>query len=306
MRSRTLAFAITTGSDRTREFEVSDVVVQPLVKRGRTIGLTFRSSRWEQAVDRQWAGGHGKSESFELPPWAGQYLEARDRGEADPVRAPWTGNTLYVLAHGRPHRIVVSLTDGVDVPVDGATFARIVAGTQPFRDAMADRRPDSIVLLSCAAAAVDGPGGAAYEFQRTLASEFGHGQPVTAPTTDVELVTDRPSSELVERVLGLRSRTAVVRGGRWLVFAASPASLLGADRFGHYHRFGPADVRRREIVHGDRKVGVSFGAGAVRLPEDAPAGVFHVDVRAGRRGFDVTAADGSHRAVDGRALARLV
>lgn len=305
-RPQTLAFQGTMRSGHVREFEVSDVVVGPLVKQGKTVGLTFRGKRYEQVLDQQWARGRGKSETVELPPEESRYFEARHRGLAHPIRAPWTGNALYVVAHGRPHSVLVSLNDGSDVPVDGATFARIVAGTQLFQDALADRRPDSIVLLSCSSAAVDGPGGAAYEFQRTLADEFGHPLPVTAPTTDVELAPDQPASELVERVIGYPSRTAVARGGRWLVFSTPPASLLGTDWLGRYRRFDAADVQRTEIVDGDRMVGVSFAAGAARLPEDSPAGVFHVDIRAGSRGFEVSLADGSHRGVDGRALARLV
>jgi hypothetical protein len=292
------------GSGEPVRFEPADVVAAPLTKRGRTIGITFDTNEAEVAIDHRWAEGTGKRTTYLLPGGARTLANARAAGLSAATRAPWTGQALYLTTHGQPRGFQVTLKDGRQVVLDGAAFARTVAGLPVFRDAMAERRPDSLALISCNAGAVDGPGGAAFDFQRTLAAEFGYRQPVAAPTAPVEMVLGALTAGPPMGPPARLSRTAVTGGGRWQVFASG--ALLGADAKGRFRVFDPEHVRVTPIVEGGRVAGMSFRAGEVRPPSGAGDRVFHVAARVTPRGFEISLDSGAKLAVGGRELALLV
>jgi hypothetical protein len=307
-----------------RRFAASEVRVQPLTRGGRTIGLTFLQGD-SRRFDAKWAKSvvPGKQFTHFFAPDTATFY---DRSWGHGVRrgtAPWPADAFSISAHGEPGSFTVTLTDGTTLQVPGEGFARVVAAAAPFRNTMGadDRR--AIVLLVCRAGADAHPGGAAHDFQRTIEGEFGFRQPVVAATRAVELAYDLSAPlkhSAAKRFKGLFTGglrkypavTGVRDGGRWRVFSAGAAGLLGIDSTDSARYFTSAEVRSAALTDGERTVGVSFQAEvAAERPNYGaevpwPRSSFLVDAPSVGSEFRLRLLDGSRVRVDGAGLAEVV
>ncbi|WP_394617295.1 hypothetical protein JNUCC0626_48140 [Lentzea sp. JNUCC 0626] len=103
-----------------------------------------------------------------------------DRG----VRDPWPDNAFFVKAHGNHAAVEIELADGREVAVDGATLARLLHDLRPFREALAERAPEAVVLMACSTGERSASDGVAASFRSAL-GRLGHAHQVFAPTWTV-------------------------------------------------------------------------------------------------------------------------
>ncbi|MER7011912.1 DnaJ domain-containing protein [Saccharopolyspora sp. NPDC000359] len=123
---------------------------------------------------------------------------------------------FYLNAHAKPDSFEITTDSGEVLSVEGKTFAKVINDSAVFQSAVAENerlsgKPvSSYHLMACSAGKIDGPGGAAHDFQRTESERFGRPQPVYASTeTDV---THR---------LG---HHGVLNGGTWRKFSGGPST----------------------------------------------------------------------------------
>ena len=255
-----------------RAFERADVLAHPLVRRGKTIGVSFLADR-ELRFDRRWAKGYVPVDET-THYFADGVQPVFDRGWGHDVRrapAPWPDEPFFVSTHGQPESVGVRLRDGALVRVTGETLAQLVATSEPFRAVVGADDARAIALLVCYAGTDARPGGVAFEFQRTLESEFGHKQPVVGATAIVDMwqdpnyARDNRATRWIRGVLagelpGPRrpSRIGVRDGGRWRVFSSGSAGLLGTDTGGRSRHFTSGEVHATPLVRDGRTIGVSL------------------------------------------------
>ncbi|MFE0023568.1 toxin glutamine deamidase domain-containing protein [Amycolatopsis sp. NPDC059021] len=125
-----------------------------------------------------------------------------------PVPVPWrpeiAGPSPFLVVG---HNSAIATHSGI-TRVNGTALALAFMGTPEFAQAHRDGSgPSAYVLLACSTARLTGPGGTAYDFQRTLA-EHGHPAPVIAATDVVSIGGDG----------------VVVWNGDWRVFRGEATS----------------------------------------------------------------------------------
>jgi hypothetical protein len=196
-------------------FRSAEVRIAPLEHGGRVVGAAFTLGE-ELEFNLDWGRAAKLPETYTVP---GGFdpMRALDTGDVTLAPNPWPADTFFVAAHGRRRSVELTLLDGTGVRVGGATFARLLDDVRFFRTALEHDRPAAITLLVCFAAALDGPGGVAHDFQAVLASEFGYPQPVYGGTTKVELrVGEEAAAGLIHngtwRRFPAEAPVAVVRG----------------------------------------------------------------------------------------------
>lgn len=222
-RSEVLGDVALTGSradgSGTRTFRTSEVLVTPLEREDRVIGASFTSGD-DLHVDRTWAAARKSGETHHF---AGAYDNALPHDEtARTSRArPWPENAFYLAAHGDSASVDLLLSDGTRLKVDGNTFAGVLADLPFVTTALRHSEPDAAVLLVCQAAAKDGSGGVAHDFQRAMRDFLGHSLPVHAPSKDLWLAFHEGSAI-----------TAVVEGGGWRRYPAVGDGLVVAGESG--------------------------------------------------------------------------
>ncbi len=218
-----------TGTGLPYDFDVSQIEARPVTDRsGRVVAVSFLPAAEHTAdIERDWADDHADTVGS-LPEGATPErttrllrdgakpdLHGRAFGEwATQAPAPWDSSTLFVMAHGRPQAVKLTLLGGRTVRVDGAAFAKILAASKPFAQAAGSARP-SVTLIACSTGKLDGPGGVAHDFQRALA-DLGGPLRVHAPTEPA--LFGRPSATLGQATGAARGFTTVTDGGHFATF----------------------------------------------------------------------------------------
>ncbi|UOZ03260.1 hypothetical protein [Amycolatopsis sp. WQ 127309] len=224
---------VDTGTGLPYDFDVSQIEARPVTDRsGRVVAVSFLPAAEHTAdIERDWADDHsdtvGSLPEGATPERTAPLLrDARENGAkpdldgrafgewASQSPAPWDPGTLFVMAHGRPQSVKLTLLGGRTVRVDGASFAKILAASKPFAQAAGSARP-SITLIACATGKLDGPGGVAHDFQRAL-TELGGPLQVHAPTEPA--LFGRPSATLGQATGATRGFTTVTDGGHFATF----------------------------------------------------------------------------------------
>lgn len=224
---------VDAGTGLPYDFDVSQIEARPVTDRsGRVVAVSFLPAAEHTGdIERDWADDHsdtvGSLPEGAMPERTAPLLrDARENGAkpdldgrafgewASQSPAPWDPGTLFVMAHGRPQSVKLTLLGGRTVRVDGASFAKILAASKPFAQAAGSARP-SITLIACATGKLDGPGGVAHDFQRAL-SELGGPLQVHAPTEPA--LFGRPSATLGQATGATHGFTTVTDGGHFATF----------------------------------------------------------------------------------------
>ncbi|WP_328456859.1 hypothetical protein [Amycolatopsis sp. NBC_00438] len=224
---------VDTGTGLPYDFDVSQIEARPVTDRsGRVVAVSFLPAAEHTAgIERDWADDHadtvGSLPEGATPERTAPLLrDARENGAkpeldgrafgewASQSPAPWDPGTLFVMAHGRPQSVKLTLLGGRTVRVDGAAFAKILAASKPFAQAAGSGRP-SITLIACSTGKLDGPGGVAHDFQRALA-DLGGPLQVHAPTEPA--LFGRPSATLGQATGATHGFTTVTDGGHFATF----------------------------------------------------------------------------------------
>ncbi len=303
-------------------FAAADVQVHPLTKRGRTIGMTFLAGD-SHKYDLRWAKGYvpGQQNTRSFPVGTTPFFDRAWGGDVRKAQAPWTADTFYISTHGLEREFIVTLADGTQLGVSGETFAHVVAVAKPFQAAVRPDDRSSITLMVCRVGAEIEPGGAAYDFQRTLESRFGYRQPVAAATKNV--VVGAPPERKRTKVPGwirnlwspqekLPSLLAIRDGGHWRVFSSGSAGVLGADASGKARYFTADEVMSTPLTENGRTAGISFDDQATgQRPgygTEVPwqHGSFLVDASSIGHKYRLLLSDGTRVRVDGDGLAQVV
>ncbi|MDT7783788.1 MAG: hypothetical protein QOF58_2207, partial [Pseudonocardiales bacterium] len=301
-----------TGEQRS--FGPEDVLVGEVRRDGRLLGLSFA-----MGVDRStfpmWANpdhpGQQITHTAQGGPvkWVVDQLLGRDN---KPYPVPWPDNPFYIAAHASPRSFQVYLADGTVMSVDGTQYGRLVGSVAAFRSALGPDERRAIVLISCSPANTVEPGGAAHDFQRTLAAEFGYRQPVVG-ATQLVMTSYLPSLGALARGRFQASPTSTLaNGGVWRTLASGPSALLGTGPEGRTHYVEPAEVRSSPLVQDGQTVGASFERQPAALPPlggpDAPwpSRAFHVTASLVDGEFSVRMGDGRPVLMDGRSFAKVV
>ncbi|GAA3440170.1 hypothetical protein GCM10018954_097930 [Kutzneria kofuensis] len=275
-----------------RAFDPRTAEATPLVRAGKTVGVSFRTDRAELRRRQIWAG-HGAS--------AGS--------------APWPHRTFLVDAEPAPGGRMVVHTPAGPLVVDGKTFGRVLAHTRAFRDAMATARPQALALLTRQSGELSQPMPGqprdhSLEFARSLEHEFGSVPPVFAPTGWVRLEAGAGGTPELR-----------LDHGQWARHDLSGRVFPGVDDAGLRHLIRTEDVDVAPLYHGDHQVGVSFHGqqasahvqgwfdkGAAAPHAGAPWTDHTVFVAADGRpdGCGIRLGDGERVWVDGRVLAQIM
>ncbi|MFG1646029.1 hypothetical protein ACGFMK_37615 [Amycolatopsis sp. NPDC049252] len=220
---------VDTGTGLPYDFDVSQIEARPVTDRsGRIVAVSFLPAAEHTAdIERDWADDHSDTvgslpegatperTTALLRDGAKPDLDGRAFGEwASKSPAPWNPGSLFVMAHGRPRSVKLTLLSGRTVRVDGATFAKVLTASKPFAQAAGSARP-SITLIACSTGKLDGPGGVAHDFRRAL-SELGGPLQVHAPTEPA--LFGRPSAALGQATGVTRGFTTVTDGGHFATF----------------------------------------------------------------------------------------
>ncbi len=232
-------------------FSSSEVVATPLERDGRVVGVTFAVGA-ERDFDVTWGRAEPASESYLFH---GEFERARlsDDSARTVVPLPWPDRVFYVATHADQRRFVVQLADGTELGVAGGDFASLLGDLRFFQAAMRRDQPEAVALLCCQAAALDGPGGAAYDFRETLAQVSGYPQPVHAAST-------RLTASLLDQGDRGTAVTSVEYGGVWRRFPADQPTLHAvADLWRRIP--GVMSNGRVEVVDGVRLSGTDQATG---------------------------------------------
>ncbi|MEU5844924.1 scabin-related ADP-ribosyltransferase, partial [Saccharopolyspora shandongensis] len=237
-----------TGTDRAGRqisFTAGQVQARTLTNRNNeVVGVIFRTG--EDADDGQaWAeaggGTVGVDHLYRYPESLDDFIGDLFEQDLDSLAeyedsVPWARipkSPFVVSAHADPRSMLVTLLDGREVSVDGATFAGILLQTAAFVQAHPTSGPGSYLLVACAAGLIAGQGGAAFDFQQALAN-LGRPGGVFAATEVIGTGVDpRDESEPP------KSFTVLPYGAQWNEFGAPVVDQAGDLHAEGVHAEGP-------------------------------------------------------------------
>jgi RNase P/RNase MRP subunit p29 len=248
------AFREAAGAQRPTAFMVSEGSEKGVSAFQRTVARSFgldvpavvqRDGEWTaHAEPAQFAGtgADGRVELFTRPAVVVEHSAAGVSFTGDPLPDGGAPDEFRVAVSGSHDRFELRLTDGRQVAVSGRVLADLVHGTGVPTG-------ERITLLGSSAGEIDGPGGAAHDFQRALAGRFEVWQPVSAATQDGTVRTFQTLDTLPRPLSGIELPSG--DGGRRPI------------------TFQAGTISAAPLRHGDQVVGVTFRTGEERLDSQA-------------------------------------
>ncbi|KAB1947687.1 hypothetical protein F8271_03970 [Micromonospora sp. ALFpr18c] len=186
-----------SSKGRLTTFNASDVRSVPLTNSdGKQIGVLFPSTANDTETFTDWARmeanvplGSNLGGSLNV---GGAKLVRTIEGKSAPLStdqfdlAPWArlkSPPIFILAHGDPHSVDITLNDGRVLSVPGRQFGKLVHFDEVFQAAAGSNKKGSIVLVSCNFA---NPAGSAGQDFADVMRDLGNNRKVFASTEVVQ------------------------------------------------------------------------------------------------------------------------